>query len=301
MATEININSKVSIILPTYNRAGLIMETIESIWQQTHSNWELIIVDDGSTDNTEELIQQLRDSRIKFIKAGRIGIGGKIKNIGLQHVTGEFIAFIDSDDLWAAAKLKKQVDALSRYPEAGFCLTNGYVFEDINQPQKYFYKQLEGEKCADIFISFFKSEIAGYAQALMLRRDCLSVTGNFKEVKSFSDIDYIASLASQFKAVMLYEPLVYRRLHDANFISENWEQSYYDGIDLIRTNRSRLPKAVFRNALFKLYINFGEKCLVYKQPRKAAVQFFQSWKYRLFSIIPLKKIAKATWYFLRKK
>src|SRR6187549_1636408 len=125
---EQNYTPKVSIILPTYNRAGLIMETIESIRTQTYSNWELIIVDDGSDDNTEEKISHLKDEKIQFIKAGRIGIGGKIKNIGLSNASGEFIAFNDSDDLWHKTKLEKQVAALQEHPEAGFCLTGGYNF-----------------------------------------------------------------------------------------------------------------------------------------------------------------------------
>src|ERR1041385_97100 len=117
---------KVSIIMPTYNRAKYIVDTIESIRSQTYQNWELIIVDDGSEDNTEELINQIKDGRIKFYKAGRIGKVGKIKNIGLEKANGELIAFIDSDDLWAPTKLETQVAVFDEYPEAGFCLTGGY-------------------------------------------------------------------------------------------------------------------------------------------------------------------------------
>src|SRR5262245_21012221 len=115
--SQLNYTPKVSIILPTYNRAKLIMETIESVLNQTYSNLELIIIDDGSNDNTEELITQIQDERIKFHKAGRIGIVGKIKNIGIEKATGDLIAFIDSDDLWAKTKLEKQIAALQQYPD----------------------------------------------------------------------------------------------------------------------------------------------------------------------------------------
>ena len=118
--------------MPTYNRAAYIMETIESIRNQTYQNWELIIVDDGSDDNTEEIIEEIKDSRIRFYKAGRIGIPSKIKNIGLENATGEIIAFIDSDDLWAQTKLEKQLIALQQYPGAGFSLTGGYNFKNLN-------------------------------------------------------------------------------------------------------------------------------------------------------------------------
>ncbi len=214
---------KVSIIMPTYNRANYIDETIESVCNQTYDNWELIIVDDGSEDNTGEIVSQLKDERIKFYKAGRIAINGKIKNIGIEKANGELIAFIDSDDLWAETKLEKQVAALQEYPEAGFSLTGGFNFRTVNQPVDFFYKQREGLRYGDIFISIFKSEISTTAQSLILRRECL-VAGGFDETKPFSDIDFITKLASRFKAVVLYEPLLYRRLHNTNDSGINWIQ-----------------------------------------------------------------------------
>src|SRR5687767_2668980 len=115
-------SQKVSIIMPTYNRAEFILETVESIRGQSYSNWELIIVDDGSEDNSEAIIAALKDEKIRFYKAGRTGLVGKIKNMGLEKATGELIAFMDSDDLWEKTKLEKQLAALDQYPEAGFSL-----------------------------------------------------------------------------------------------------------------------------------------------------------------------------------
>ncbi|MEO6539624.1 MAG: glycosyltransferase family A protein, partial [Ferruginibacter sp.] len=117
---------KVSIIMPTWNRAAFIMESVESVISQTYKNWELIIVDDGSDDNTAELIAQVKDSRVKFYKAGKIGIGIRLKNIGIERSDGELIAFLDSDDLWPPTKLEKQVAVFDEYPDAGFSLTGGY-------------------------------------------------------------------------------------------------------------------------------------------------------------------------------
>lgn len=295
-----NLSLKVSIILPTYNRAAYIMETVESIRNQTHQDWELIIVDDGSDDNTEEIIAQLKDERIQFYKAGRIGIGGKIKNIGLEKTCGGLIAFIDSDDLWAATKLEKQVAALQQYPEAGFSLTGGYNFKKNVEPVNYFYNQTKGIKYDNVFISFFKSELPGYTQALMFRKQCLDVTGPFKEEKSFSDMDFILNLAWHFKAVILYEPLLYRRLHDSNVSSAGWEKGYEEGVALIHTYKNILPSKIARDALFRLYINFGEDYLLNKERRKAINKFLKAWKNKPFSIIPVRKTGKAIVHYLKK-
>lgn len=282
----------VSIIIPTYNRAGLIAETIRSILEQTYSNWELIIVDDGSNDNTEEVIAEIKDNRIHFIKAGRIGIGGKIKNIGLERANGELIAFNDSDDLWDKTKLEKQIAALREFPAAGFCLSGGYNFKKIHQPLDSFYKQKAGHRFDNIFTSIFRSEVAVFTQALLFRKDCLDVVGNFKEEKPFSDFDFIVGLAKQFKAVILYEPLVFRRLHDENYVASTWEKSYYEGIEIIEQNKNELPADVYNNALFRLYTNFGESCLQHKEKRKATGKFLKAWKYKPASFIPGKKIIK---------
>lgn len=289
----------VSIIMTTWNRAACIVETIGSIRSQTYANWELIIEDDGSTDDTEALIGQIKDDRIRFYKNGRIAIGGKIKNAGLQKARGEFIAFIDSDDLWAPEKLEKQLGALQQYPGAGFCLTGGFNFIKAGEPVNYFYKKKEGLTVDHVFVNYFRSEVAGFTQALLLRKTCLPVTGLFKEVKSFSDIDFIVNLSFHFKAVILYEPLVYRRLHDSNYITPNWEKSYYEGIELIGDYRKRLPRAVAAHALFRANINFGEKYLLYHKRKKAICRFLKSWQYDPLSLVPLKKIGKAVVQYLR--
>jgi len=293
---------KVSIILPTYNRAGLILETIETVRNQTYSNWELIIVDDGSDDNTEEIITQLKDERIQFHKAGRTGAGGKIKNIGLGKAKGELIAFIDSDDLWARTKLEKQVEALKQYPEAGFCLTGGYNFREPGKPESFFYKQTEGSKYDNFFLSFFESGLAIFTQALMLRRECLSVTGYFQDTKSFvdGDLDFMLRLARHFKAIILYEPLLFRRLHGSNLTTLNWIRSHEEGIAAISSylNDKELPPNLIRNVLFRSYIHFGERCLLYKKRGRAIKSFLNAWRYKPKSIIPLKKTAKAILYFL---
>jgi glycosyltransferase involved in cell wall biosynthesis len=293
-------SQKVSIILPTYNRAAYIVETIESIRNQTYPNWELIIVDDGSDDNTEEVIGKIKDERIRFYRAGRIGIGGKIKNIGLEKADGELIAFIDSDDLWAATKLEKQVVALQQYPEAGFSLTGGYNFRQPGKPIDYFYKYIKGIKYDNVFNSFFKSELPGYTQALMFWEKCIAVTGPFKEAKSFSDVEFILNLAYHFKAVILYEPLLYRRLHNTNYVHSNWEKSYYEGIEIIRSYKKILGTNKIRDALFRLYINFGEDSILYKKRRKAIKNFFTAWKNKPLSFIPLKKILKTILYYFKK-
>lgn len=301
--------------MPVYNRADYIMETIESVRSQTWQNWELLIIDDGSDDPTAEVVAGVKDERISFYKAGRIGINGRIKNIGLEKARGELIAFIDSDDLWSPGKIEKQVLALQQFPEAGFSLTGGYNFRKKqvvstnkftgneiagNELVEFFYKQSSGIRYANAFLSFFKSEVAAFTQALLFRKDCLTVTGYFNETKPFADPEFILELARNFKLVILYEPLLYRRLHNDNHSSSNWITAYEQSIQLIESyyHKKMLPLSVARHALFRLHINFGEDCLMNNEKKRAMDSFLKAWRKNPLNIVAYRKMGKVMLYSL---
>lgn len=128
----------ISIVIPTYNRVQLLIETIDSILSQTYSNFELIIVSDGATDNTKYKISELKDTRIKFIELDKnYGYPAKARNEGVNISNGKYIAFCDDDDLWEKNKLEKQVDYINR--GYNFIFTN-YKFLKKNKTQtRYFY------------------------------------------------------------------------------------------------------------------------------------------------------------------
>lgn len=113
METIVNYMPLVSIILPTYNRAKMLERAIASIIAQHYTNWELIIVDNYSVDKTEEVIAQFNDGRIKVLKIQNDGSIGKSRNYGIHNASGEWVAFIDSDDWWLPNKLTVCIDACS--------------------------------------------------------------------------------------------------------------------------------------------------------------------------------------------
>jgi len=281
----------ISIIIPTYNRANYIAETIESIRQQTYANWELIIVDDGSDDDTSEIVRAIPDKRIRFFKGPHSGME-KARNEGLEKANGELIGFMDSDDLWSPDKLEKQLSVFREHPQIAFCLTGGYEFKKNGEPSVYFYKQREGLKHGNLFLAFFQSEVVALPASLLFKKTCLDVTGFFKKLE-LAHIHFILSLAIHFEGAIVYEPLLYRRMHDRSYSHVHRIKRHYDGLEMIKQYRRQLPRKVFIDSLFKSHINFGEVCLNKAERWMAMHEFFQAWKYKPLSIVPVKKLMKA--------
>ncbi|WP_330413227.1 sugar transferase [Dorea formicigenerans] len=117
------IEGLVSVIMPSYNTAPYIEETIQSVLNQTYTNWELIIVDDCSTDNTDEVLETIKDDRIRYFKNEKNSGAAVSRNKALREAKGQWIAYLDSDDLWMPEKLEKQI----RFMEE-----NGYIFSYTN-------------------------------------------------------------------------------------------------------------------------------------------------------------------------
>lgn len=113
----------VSIVMPSYNTAPYIKETIQSVLNQTYTNWELIIVDDCSTDNTDEVLSEIHDERIKYFKNEKNSGAAVSRNKALREAKGQWIAYLDSDDLWMPEKLEKQINFMKK---------NDYTFSYTN-------------------------------------------------------------------------------------------------------------------------------------------------------------------------
>lgn len=125
-------NSKISVIIPSYNRGQLIIETVESIQAQTYPHWECLIIDDGSTDNTKYIVNELlsKDNRFKYFYVENSG-PSKARKFGLTKATGDFIQFIDSDDLISSDRFEKCIKAINNFD---FVVTNFDRFKTLEEP-----------------------------------------------------------------------------------------------------------------------------------------------------------------------
>ena len=122
---------KVSIIIPTFNRGSFLDRTVKSIQSQTIKDWELLVVDDGSTDNTREIVENFikNDNRIKYFYQKNCGCPSGPRNLGIEKACGEYVAFLDSDDEWLPTKLERQLDLFisSTNPKLGVVACYLYI------------------------------------------------------------------------------------------------------------------------------------------------------------------------------
>ncbi len=123
---------KVSVIIPAYKVEKYIADTIQSVLEQTYKNFELLIVDDGSPDKSVEIGQQFVDPRIKIIRQNNRGVSAA-RNTGVSHAQGEYLAFLDGDDLWLPEKLEKHVEHLESSPTVGVSFSHSAFINEAGQ------------------------------------------------------------------------------------------------------------------------------------------------------------------------
>lgn len=159
----------VSVIVPAYNATGSIGETLRSVLAQTYSVFEVVVVDDGSTDDPAALCDALNDSRIRVVRQSNRGLAGA-RNTGIRHARGRFLAFLDADDLWLPEKLAQHVEHLEAKPDVGVSFAPSYFIDAEGQPLGYRQKpRLRG---LDMFHILCRNPV-GNGSAAVVRREVM--------------------------------------------------------------------------------------------------------------------------------
>ena len=210
-------NKLVSVIIATYNREKLIMEAINSVLAQTYQNFEIIIVDDGSTDNTRDLIESINDPRIKYIYQENAGCAAA-RNTGIDNANGEYIAILDSDDLWLPKKLEKQIQFMNTHPEVGVC---GTLAENIGTTH---YNAWFPSKHEDIKAALLFDGCMTHSSVMMHKEllDKFNIRYNCN-LQTSEDYDLYLQLLDITEFYTIPEILVQYRLHSNNmgFVCNN--------------------------------------------------------------------------------
>jgi len=227
----------VSVIIPTYNRANLITDTINSVLSQTYKNYEIIIIDDGSTDNTKEVLSPYMN-KIAYIYQDNQGASAA-RNTGIRYAKGEYIAFLDSDDLWLPFKLEKQVKILKKhkdvylvYSNISYCDVTGTFIKIAHNPRMICSGYIP-EK-----VLLWKVQ-CGHPPTWLIRKSCFKEIGYFDtSFKMSEDREMSIKLAMKYEIYGIKEPLTIVRQHSPSqrlgrSPAEEREHYYFKFLDLL--------------------------------------------------------------------
>ena len=203
-------NPKVSVIIPTYNRKGYIPDAIDSVLEQTYKDFEIIVVDDGSTDGTGEILRKRYGEKIRYFSKENGGCASA-RNFGVRMARGEYIAFLDSDDRYLPNKLEDQVVLLERNSSYGFVGSDIVVQE---KKKSYLFRTIRPDRNGDIAYPLFMFTFFSLCAAIF-RRSCFDKAGYFNEGMRYNeDTDFLLRVAINFPSGFSARPTLLYRAHE---------------------------------------------------------------------------------------
>ncbi len=271
---------RVSVIIPTYNRSAYLKQAVESVLAQTYTDYEIIVVDDGSTDDTPQVMRTFGDL-LRYVCIAHSGRSAA-RNRGIRLARGEFISFLDSDDIFLPRKLELQIAVLEEHPEVGMVYSSALVIDDRGQelPKSYVATASGG----------IYHQIAFYLPVTVLlptvtvRSDALARVGDFDEkMERFEDTDMWRRVSKRYAIWGMREPLTKIRTHSGNSMEDPQQvlesiRYYVAKID----REDRDTSTVFRRkGASNLYGHYGKAILVQGRgphfARRFLIEAIKSW------------------------
>lgn len=223
----------VSVIVPTYNRLRFLKPAIESVLAQTYADWDMTIADDGSDEKTRAYLSSLRGPRTRLLQLSHTGNPSYVRNVAIGSATGRYVAFLDSDDVWAPTKLECQMEALETSPASGWCYCLEQMIDATGAPwtqnRARTYPPMDGW----VFGALLRLELALSMPTILARRDLIDRIGGFDESLRFCEWhDLCLRLALQSEVIAARQILCSVRSHDEHYSADRtgelrgWVQLY---------------------------------------------------------------------------
>jgi lipopolysaccharide exporter len=233
------IETRVSAVITAYNSEAYIAEAINSVLKQSRALDEIVVVDDGSTDHTRQIVAEFADQGIKFIQQQNKGAGGA-RNRGIRETSGEFIAFLDADDVWLEDKTLLQLDYLNRHPKAG--LVSGFAHWWNVTKDKVRISGRVPRNMKVLRREILVHNVLGNPSMVMVRRSALAEVGTFDEkIRWGQDWELWMRLVEKYDAGVISQPVAIYRWHQNNLSHiRRWERllSYWHvSLDGIKKSR----------------------------------------------------------------
>ena len=288
----------VSVILNCYNSAKFLKKSIKSVIAQSYKNWELVIFDNCSNDNTKlEVLKFKKNKKIKYFKSKKLVNLYHARNLAIKKTNGSLITFLDADDWWLKNKLKKQVNFLEKNKNSNIVYTNLFLFNEIKNKIKLFSKDsLYNGSITQSLLNKFKMPIL----TTMIRKKIFLKNKFDKRYSIIGDFDLFVRISLKEKIFSIQEPLAYYRIHSSNMTTkkidlnikelEKWLSEHHNKTFFKNYDFSNIKK-IIQTLKIKKYFNSGKLI-------KAFFELFKkpfnplNFKYIFFLFLPKKIIEK---------
>ena len=245
---------KVSVIIPTYNNGKYICEAIDSIFAQTYSDYEIIVIDDGSTDNTKEIIERF-SGRLRYIYKKNGGISSA-RNAGIHASKGKYLAFLDADDVWLPEILEKQIKVLEKNTKVGLVYTAKYMMDETGRLTGDVRPHYPARNTNELF----KGRII--CMSVLAKKDTIIKAGMFdEEMPNLEDLDLWLRVAKSSEIKFIDQPLIKYRLHSNN-ASRKYEEKAYCSVELckkiLNDEEIEIPKRYKKATLARAYYRLAK-------------------------------------------
>lgn len=254
--------SIISVIIPAYNAEKTIKKTIESVINQNFNDWEGIVINDGSTDSTLDVIFQIKDPRLKVFSYPNAGAAAS-RNRGLSKATGEFITFLDADDVWTPDKLELQYKILEKHPDAAVAYSWTNV---IDENDNFLYAGSYAKWTGDVYLQLLLDDFIGSGSNVMVRKRVFEKVGVFEEsLPNAEDTDMWLRLAAHYHFVVVQSPQILYRLSSTSKSSTNLIRLENSNLKIIERAFSHKKAASYQHlrqyAIANLYKYLSHKAL----------------------------------------
>lgn len=239
----------ISIIMNCYNGEAFLNEAINSITKQTFENWELIFFDNNSKDNSEKIVKSFKDSRIKYFKSDRLLNLYDARNLAVKKTNGDYISFLDTDDMWTKDKLEKQINFIKKNSNYKILYSNYYVLK--NNEKKIMYKnELPSGFITQKLLDFYGIGI----NTAFLDKSIFEQYNFKKDLNIIGDFDFFIKTSKKFEIGYISDPLTFYRIHENSFTKKNYKMYINELSNWIRENEKILLKNNYSLKKQKFYV-----------------------------------------------
>jgi glycosyltransferase involved in cell wall biosynthesis len=272
----------VSVVMPVYNRVSWAVEALQSVLEQTYTNFEVVVVDDGSTEDPSPL--RMEDERIRYVRQENGGPAAA-RNLGLSLARGRYVAFLDADDLFMPDKLEKQVARMEQRPDVAISHTS---YQRVDREGKYAGDIRSGRYSGRVYPRIYTDSHNIATPTVMVRRDALDETLRFIESARYGqDVLFWIGLTKKSELLGIDEPLAKVRMHGQNAIS-NPDAQLTGTIALMRHGVAKdrdLPRLLRRRLLAGQNVAISQRYLKKREIAKALSHAFRAvaaWPFSLY-------------------